>query len=103
MAIPRASSWIGVSGSRHCRVEIDHPPALVRTVDEQTALYPRALRHRLQRCVAFGGRGDEDLRLAVFEDVGQFVRGQIRVDAGLVEAGAFASAAAFNIARVGSP
>jgi hypothetical protein len=47
-----------------------------------------------------GGRGDQDLRLTVIEDVGHLVRRQIRVDAGVIETSPFAGCAAFDVARV---
>jgi hypothetical protein len=37
---------------------------------------------------------------AVVDDVGQFIRRQIRIDAGVIQAGSLAGAAAFDVARV---
>jgi hypothetical protein len=96
----------GFAGNRrvgkfiHRRIEIDDPVAVAGTVDNEAAFDPRALRQCLQRDLALRRRGEEDLRLAVVENVGRFARRQIRIDAGIIEARAFAGAAAFGIAGV---
>ena len=55
---------------------------------------------RLARDVELCPRGDEDARLAVGEDVGELARGQVGIDAGVIEAGPLAGAAGFQIAAV---
>ena len=57
-----------------------------------TTLDLRTLLERLQRDRALRLRGDQHLRFAVVDDVGHFFGRQIRIDASVVEAGAFARA-----------
>src|SRR5215471_19729442 len=58
-------------------VETDHPAAVTEAVDDETAFDPRALSHRLKRHIALGCRCDQDLRLAVVEDIGHLIGRQI--------------------------
>ena len=49
---------------------------------------------------SFATRGDQDARLAVVDDVGELVRRQVRIDAGVIEPGPLAGAAGLEVAAV---
>ncbi len=49
---------------------------------------------------SFSLRGDQDPRLAVGEDVGELARGEVGIDAGVVEPCALAGAAGLEVAAV---
>src|SRR5215472_5752643 len=89
-----------IGKSAHRLVKIEDRGPIAWAVDDKAAIDPRAPRHRLQCYILLGHRGDQNLRLAVVEDVGQLVWRQVRVDASVIEARPFAGAAAFDVAGV---
>src|SRR5271166_6610008 len=101
MEVPRDSSEIGVSGNS--------PTAAPRLTTLPPSLGPSTTRQRSTRghctsaCSATSRLAIEVIRIfdsAVVENVGHLVRGQIGIDARVIETGPFAGAAAFAIAGV---
>ena len=101
MAVPSASSAIGVAGRPAvASSRLSDAVVLTRPVDDKAELDPGAERQRRQRHVALGLRGDQHLRLAVVQDIGELLGRQEGVHARVIMAGPLARRAAFDIARV---
>ena len=74
--------------------------AVAGSVHNQADLDLRALAQRLEGDRTLGLRDDQHPGFAVVDDVGEFIGGQERIDAGEIESGALARAAALDVARV---
>ena len=81
-------------------LQIEHPVAVTRPIDDQAKLDIRAIGHRRERDVALRLRRDEHLGEAVVDDIGDLGRGQEGIDVGVVEAGSLARRAALDEAEV---
>ena len=84
----RAQRFIGQRGCGTIGgrlAEIAHARPFAGPIDDETELDPGAIGERRERDLALGLRGDEHLRQAVVDDEGELGRGQIRIDAGVVE------------------
>jgi hypothetical protein len=93
-------------GNRRCRisrrrlVEVPKPSAVALAVGNETKLDLRKAPQRCRRYVTVGLRRNQNFGFAVVENVGQLVRRQKRIDAGVIKARACAGATAFDIARI---
>ncbi|MEY9220264.1 hypothetical protein ABH974_000687 [Bradyrhizobium ottawaense] len=88
---------------RHIRGDVrksDDALALAGAVGDDAELDVGAGLDRLAGDVELRHRGDQDLGLAVDQQIGELARRQERVDAGVVQPGAFAGAAGLQIARI---
>jgi len=70
----------------------------IASVDNQAALYSQASGKRRSSDGKVDPRSDEHLRLAVVDDIGQFVGSEKGVDAGEVQARALAGSVSFEVA-----
>ena len=95
------SSAIGVFGRPARRLlQPDDAFALAGTVGHDAEFDLRAFLERLARDVELRHRGDEHARLAVVDDVGEFARRQVRIDAGEIQSRPLARAAGLEVAAV---
>ena len=81
-------------------LEVQHLAAVAGPIDDQCQLDLRAAFQGLHRDFALGLRGDDDLGLAIVDDIGELFRRQEGIDAREIIAGTFADAAAFRISSV---
>ena len=88
------------SEGRHGLLVAAHAADAAGVADDQAERDGRALIEGGEGDVLPRGRGDQHLGLAVLQDVGELFRGEMGVDAGVVEARALARGAGFEIAGV---
>ena len=99
---PRAERLVG---DRRCGkasgrfVQVEHAVAVAGSVNDQ-AEFDIGQRHRRERDVALRLRRDQRPGEAVVDDIGDFARGQERIDVGVIEARSLARCAALDEADV---
>ena len=81
-------------------VEVEDARAVTGAIDDQAEFDAGASPSAANATSRLRLRRDQDLRLRVLEDIGEFACGQKRIDVGVVEARPLARRAEFDIARM---